>query len=255
MSLLKLFTFGLTFCVFANSDQSWKEHELFLKYQEITNWRLDRLEKLNGLSPPEEIKASLTSTFDAAISSKSETNSESLWRDTDRTLQQSGSSYDSSVISVQNDNSSITFGLLEDAQIIRHSLYTLRVSKNLIVEENVTANYYRGSGQFLDITKNPVIVALLATKTTSAPVAASPTTSPSNCGPAIGTTYSFSYTGNLQSFTVPACVTQMTIEARGAQGGSSSMGVGRGASMKGTFVVTPGQVFSILVGGQGEESH
>ncbi len=129
----------MTFCVFANSEQSWKEHELFLKYQEITNWRLDRLEKLNGnlysvnapfvlfvsklseflieflhfqgLSPPEElIKASLTGTFDAAISSKSQTNSESQLRDTDRTLQQGSSSYGSSVLSVKSDNSSITFG-------------------------------------------------------------------------------------------------------------------------------------------------
>ena len=34
------------------------------------------------------------------------------------------------------------------------------------------------------------------------------------------TTQTFTYTGSLQTFTVPACVSTITIEARGAQGGS-----------------------------------
>ena len=68
-------------------------------------------------------------------------------------------------------------------------------------------------------------------------------------GPAI-----FDHTGSLQQFTVPACVTSIRIDARGAQGGDGGAlgGVGgRGARMEGTFAVTAGQVLTILVGGRG----
>jgi len=58
----------------------------------------------------------------------------------------------------------------------------------------------------------------------------------------------FVYTGAIQSFTVPAGVTSITIEALGAQGGGSG---GLGAKMTGTFTVTPGQVLQVLVGGLG----
>lgn len=63
----------------------------------------------------------------------------------------------------------------------------------------------------------------------------------------------FNYTGTIQTFTVPACVTTLTIEARGAQGGyntSSGTQPGMGAIMIGTFTVTPGQTLKILVGEQ-----
>jgi hypothetical protein len=69
---------------------------------------------------------------------------------------------------------------------------------------------------------------------------------------AISTT--FSYTGSMQSFTVPTGITSITIDAYGAQGGGGigiSLTGGRGARMRGTFAVTPGEVFDILVGGQG----
>jgi hypothetical protein len=65
----------------------------------------------------------------------------------------------------------------------------------------------------------------------------------------------FNYTGTLQTFTVPSCVSIVTIEARGAGGGSVSVNCaaagGLGASMRGTFSVTPGQTLAILVGGVG----
>ena len=70
------------------------------------------------------------------------------------------------------------------------------------------------------------------------------------------TTQTFVYTGTIQNFTVPLlCVNTITIEAIGAGGGSvttSCVGSGGlGASMKGQFTVTPGQVLSILVGQAG----
>jgi hypothetical protein len=71
-------------------------------------------------------------------------------------------------------------------------------------------------------------------------------------------TQTFSANGNLasgsiQSFTVPACVTSITVEAWGAQGGSTSTANGGlGAYAKGTFSVVGGEVIRILVGQQGE---
>src|SRR6185312_796120 len=64
-------------------------------------------------------------------------------------------------------------------------------------------------------------------------------------------TQSFSYTGSLQTWTVP-CAVVITITANGGQGGSvNSYTGGNGAKMTGTFNVTPGQVLTILVGGAG----
>jgi len=67
-------------------------------------------------------------------------------------------------------------------------------------------------------------------------------------------------TGTLQSWTVPAGVTRVTVEAWGAQGGSgaiygTSVGAGgRGAYVRGTLTVTPGSVLDILVGQAGGSS-
>lgn len=65
------------------------------------------------------------------------------------------------------------------------------------------------------------------------------------------------YTGAVESFVVPACVTELTIEAWGAQGGDNialdDLG-GRGARMRGTFVVTPGEELSVIVGQRGTDA-
>ena len=58
----------------------------------------------------------------------------------------------------------------------------------------------------------------------------------------------FNYAGSIQTYTVPAGVTSVTIEAYGAQGGN---GGGLGAEISGTFNVIPNQVLNILVGGEG----
>jgi hypothetical protein len=69
----------------------------------------------------------------------------------------------------------------------------------------------------------------------------------------------FSYSGGLQYFTVPFnCMPTMTIEAIGAGGGSVTNSCpadgGLGASMRGSFCATPGQVLTILVGGMGQSN-
>lgn len=63
----------------------------------------------------------------------------------------------------------------------------------------------------------------------------------------------FEYTGSVQTFTVPAGVTQVTIDAYGAQGFDSGFG-GLGGRATGTRAVTPGQVLNVYVGGYGSGS-
>lgn len=61
----------------------------------------------------------------------------------------------------------------------------------------------------------------------------------------------YSYSGSIVNFTVPTCVTVLTIQAKGAQGGyhpSSTVASGLGASITGVVTVSSGQVLKILVG-------
>jgi hypothetical protein len=62
-------------------------------------------------------------------------------------------------------------------------------------------------------------------------------------------TQTFNYTGTVQTWTVPPCVTSINIVAAGAKGGGASGG--NGARISATLSVTPGQVLNIRVGGQG----
>lgn len=61
----------------------------------------------------------------------------------------------------------------------------------------------------------------------------------------------FSYTGGMQTFTVPAGIYSVTIEAWGAQGWSGSYSGGLGGYANGSLSVTPGQLLYLYVGGQG----
>ncbi|MDP3557366.1 MAG: T9SS type A sorting domain-containing protein [Bacteroidota bacterium] len=64
-------------------------------------------------------------------------------------------------------------------------------------------------------------------------------------------TNTYNYTGSSQSITIPTGVTQITITAYGAQGGSNPLGVvgGLGGMATGILTVTPGDVLNIYVGG------
>jgi len=61
-------------------------------------------------------------------------------------------------------------------------------------------------------------------------------------------TDTYSYTGSVQTWTVPAGITTITIECWGAQGQGGNGGLGGYA--KGDLSVTPGQTINIYVGGQ-----
>ena len=78
--------------------------------------------------------------------------------------------------------------------------------------------------------------------------------------PSFGTinqSQTFNYTGAMQTWTVPAGVTSITIDAYGASGGTGASGTGTGGAggmgsrASGTLAVTPGQVLNIFVGGAG----
>lgn len=77
--------------------------------------------------------------------------------------------------------------------------------------------------------------------------------------PCAGGSQPFNYTGSIQDWVVPACISQIVIEVVGASGGNAgntSGGVstgGKGARMIGTFNVTPGSTLKVLVGQKGED--
>ncbi|MDG1913730.1 MAG: T9SS type A sorting domain-containing protein [Crocinitomix sp.] len=58
----------------------------------------------------------------------------------------------------------------------------------------------------------------------------------------------FDYTGAVQTYTVPDGVSEISIVAFGAQGGSAG---GLGARIEGSFVVTGGEVLTVIVGEEG----
>lgn len=64
-------------------------------------------------------------------------------------------------------------------------------------------------------------------------------------------TFTYSYTGTMQSWTVPAGVYSVNIKTWGAQGYPGSAAGGLGGYATGDLAVTPGQVLYIFVGGQG----
>jgi len=65
----------------------------------------------------------------------------------------------------------------------------------------------------------------------------------------------FSYTGAAQSFTVPQCISSLTIDMAGAAGGASTAGGGVGGAggrMQATYSVAAGTALEVFVGGMGK---
>lgn len=71
-------------------------------------------------------------------------------------------------------------------------------------------------------------------------------------------TATYNYTGGAQTFVVPTGVTSVDVDARGAQGGSSTTygnQGGQGARVQTTFSVTSGTTWNIYVGGAGTNTN
>ena len=62
----------------------------------------------------------------------------------------------------------------------------------------------------------------------------------------------FNYTGGVQTWTVPAGVTQVTIDVFGAKAGNESAVGGNGGQATATIAVTPGDTLTIVVGGMSQ---
>ncbi len=72
-----------------------------------------------------------------------------------------------------------------------------------------------------------------------------------SCGQIHGS-QSFGYVGAKQTFTVPDCVTEITVTAYGAEGGHGQKGApGKGGKVTTTITVTPGEILSVFVGAKG----
>lgn len=66
------------------------------------------------------------------------------------------------------------------------------------------------------------------------------------------TTVNFNYTGSVQTFTVPPCVTSITVDVQGAKGGDKNTAIGgNGGRVQCSMPVTPGEILQIYVGGVG----
>jgi hypothetical protein len=65
-----------------------------------------------------------------------------------------------------------------------------------------------------------------------------------------GSPTTLSYTGGVQTYTVPAGVTSLQIEAWGGEGGSTTYGAGgKGGYVSAIYTVTPGTTYYVYVGG------
>ncbi|MEI7847526.1 MAG: PxKF domain-containing protein [Chloroflexota bacterium] len=62
----------------------------------------------------------------------------------------------------------------------------------------------------------------------------------------------FNYTGGVQTWTVPAGVTQVTLDVYGAKAGDESVVGGKGGQATATISVTPGDTLTIVVGGMSQ---
>ncbi|HLP51378.1 MAG TPA: glycine-rich protein, partial [Chitinophagales bacterium] len=93
---------------------------------------------------------------------------------------------------------------------------------------------------------------LYVSSTNGGTCSGTPTNNSSACCPA-GSAL-LSYTGNMQSWQVPACVSSITYTVRGAQGGSAYPAYSRGGyggTVTGTLSVTPNETLYFYVGGAG----
>lgn len=64
-------------------------------------------------------------------------------------------------------------------------------------------------------------------------------------------TQEFLHTGGSQSFLVPAGVNRILVTCEGAEGATSTSAGGKGATVSGLVDVTPGEILTVMVGGQG----
>ena len=90
----------------------------------------------------------------------------------------------------------------------------------------------------------------VSTMTAAAVIAATPSAA---AAVTTDTAQTFFATGSIQTWTVPAGVTQLYVDIAGAQGGASYGGGWGGAELTGTISVTPGDTLHIIAGSMGRD--
>ena len=68
-------------------------------------------------------------------------------------------------------------------------------------------------------------------------------------------TNTFDFTETIQSYTVPAGVSQIQVDMQGGQGGSRTALGGLGGRLQALIDVTPGETLFVFVGGGGGDNH
>jgi hypothetical protein len=96
-----------------------------------------------------------------------------------------------------------------------------------------------------------VTINSLAVNATDYAIYISPTTSVANAVYTIHTTTTLTYTGRVQTYTVPPSVTSLVLYVWGAGGGGAGTAGGAGAFLTGNLVVTPNRQYYVFVGGGG----
>ena len=164
----------------------------------------------------------------------------------------SGNSIDIPIIPINNDNDSIN-----ELQILSYSNDTLSISNgNNVVIENDNFDWLYPDGK-------KEITPLISIPNNYSPPSGkrlyvTQLISEINYLPLNPSTTVFNYNGSIQTYTVPNNIVMVTIEAKGAQGGSTSYygrSGGGGNIISGEFNVIPNEQLKILVGQMGGSSY
>jgi hypothetical protein len=98
---------------------------------------------------------------------------------------------------------------------------------------------------------------IIAITSSSPPAIAISATPAADCSAVSSCTIAFTYTGDYYSWTVPAGVASINVDAQGAAGGpnwSVAVTAGKGGRVQATVTTTPGETLFIYVGGTGSQA-
>ncbi len=146
-----------------------------------------------------------------------------------------------------------TFSILTntvDAQCPIPSLVTASPSTICLGASTTTTLNATSAGSSINWFTVPVAGVSVGTSASGANITFAPATTTTYYAEAFvaaaSATTTFNYTGAMQTFTVPAGITQMTVDAKGAQGGGTYGG--NGGRTQAVITVTPGEVLNLFVG-------
>ncbi len=183
------------------------------------------------------------------------------------TVSTSGSGCTATAVTVVTVNPTPTAAPTNSSPVCLGNIVTL--TANPTSGTGVTGYSWSGPGGFTSTAANPTVTPTITstyslTVTSGISSGCSPSTVyttvvtvnplPAPIGGGIPVTSTLSYTGGVQTFTVPAGVTSLSVDMKGATGGAygcAGVTPGYGGRVQCTLAVTPGQVLNVYVGGVG----